>query len=218
MKDLLLFSILISLSFGLKSRSAELYECINPYKTVESFSDCNLIQIPVSEGYKCCMMKITFNINISRNCLAIENNYTINKEALEEYIKHKSLGVFFVKQGGKVEIECGENITISESYSKLSDEFFNCYDRNRKGAKDKNDCINYDLPENEKCKCCYIEISKLNKSGFSEIDKRCYIISDSYFTNEKNLKDFLIDQSNLKSLMILLYGSRNIELDIFMFF
>lgn len=200
MKDLFFFLILISFTIELKSRSGEFYECINPYKTVNSASDCYSIEIPVSEGYKCCMMKITFNGNITRNCLALETNYTTSKETLEEYISKKGLGAFFIKQGGKAEIDCGDNLTITENYIKFSDEFFNCYDGNKNGAKDENDCINYDIPENETCKCCYVEISKLNKSGNLEYDKRCYIISDLYFTKEKNMKDFLLDQSNFKSL------------------
>ena len=200
MKDLFLFSILILFAFGLKSRSGEFYECINPYKKVNSASDCYTIQIPVSEGYKCCMMQITFNGNISRSCLTLETNYTTSKKTLEEYLSQNGLGAFFTKQGGKAEIDCGENFTVVENYIKLSDEFFSCYDGNKKGVENENDCINYDIPENETCKCCYVEISKINKTGNFENDKRCYIISDLYFTKEKNMRNFLLDQSNVKSL------------------
>ena len=199
MKVILLLSILIAFTFELKSRSEEFYECINPYKIVESASDCNSIIIPESEGHKCCMMQITFNGSISKNCFTIETNYTTSKEKLEEYISQNSIGAFFIKQGGKVEIICNDNITVEENYAKISDEFFHCYDGNKNGVKNENDCINYEIPENETCKCCYVEISKLNKSGIIENDKRCYIISDLYFSKEKNMRDFLLAQSDAKS-------------------
>lgn len=200
MKVILLLSILIAFTLELKSRSEEFYECINPYKTVESASDCNSIIIPESEGHKCCMMQITFNGNISKNCFTIETNYTTSKEKLEEYISKKGIGAFFIKQGGKVEIICNDDVVVEENYVKISDEFFNCYDGNKNGAKDENDCINYEIPENETCKCCYVEVSKLNKSGILENDKRCYIISDLYFSKKKNMRDFLLEQSNVKNL------------------
>ena len=145
-------------------------------------------------------MQITFNGNISRSCLTVETNYTTSKEILEEYISQKGLGAFFIKQGGQVEIDCGDNLTINENYIQFSDEFLNCFDGNKNGANDENDCINYDIPENETCKCCFVEVAKLNKSGILENDKRCYIISNLYFTKEKNMREFLLDQSNVKSL------------------
>lgn len=183
-----------------QGKSEEYYECLNTQKTIKSSSECTNIKIPDSDEYKCCSMKITFNNESSFNCFPLENKYTESQELLKEYISKRSLAGLFGTMGGQMEIECGNEIKMTENYEKLSDEFLNCYNNHMNGTQNENDCINNDIPNKEGSKCCYIETSTINNNGNIIDDKRCYIIQDEYFTKEKNLSNYLLDESNSKSL------------------
>lgn len=89
---------------------------------------------------------------------------------------------------------------LIQNYEKMSDEYFNCYKSHINGVENENDCQKYDIPEKEKSKCCFLESLKKDNKGNIIKDKRYYIIQDEYFTKEKNLNNYLIDKSNLKSL------------------
>ena len=138
----------------IKSKSEEYYECLNPYKAISSPDECISINIPESEGYKCCSMSITYDMKV----------------------------------------DCGSSLKIEEKYKKYSIEFFNCYNGHIKGVENENDCINIDIPIEENNKCCYLEITKLNNNGEKINDKRCYIIDNIYFSEQKSLNDFLLDE------------------------
>ena len=183
----------------IKGKSEEYYDCMNPEKTVQSPSNCTSIIIPYSDGYKCCSMKITYEGNMTYNCLPLENKYTKNKEILEEYISKRSLNNFFSISGGQMEIDCGENKIITKNYEKLSNEYTICYNGHINGAENENDCIENDIPVEEKSKCCFIETSKI-KNNQTISDKRCYIIKDEYFVGGQKLSNYLLDELKLKSL------------------
>ena len=144
---------------NIKGRSEEFYKCINLEKTVSDSSICTNIKIPDSEGYKCCSMKIIFNNNSSYNCFALETKYTINQETLNEYISKRSLASLFSSVGGQMEIECGDNLKFEEKYTKLSDEYLNCYNNHIQGIENENDCIKNNIPIGEGSKCCFVETS-----------------------------------------------------------
>ena len=198
MNFILLFVFLILKK--IKSRSDEYYSCMNPENEVDSPSFCSSIIIPDSEGYKCCSMKISYQNKESYNCFPLEKKYIKTKETLDEYISQRSLAPFFSTLGGKVEIDCGENIQIEQKYEKLSDESNSCYNGHLNGVNNENDCINIEIPSKEKNKCCYIETSKLSNNNKIINDKRCYFIKDEYFLEGKNLSNYLIDEMNVKSL------------------
>jgi hypothetical protein len=183
----------------IKGKSEEYYDCMYPEKTVQSPSHCTSIIIPYSDGYKCCSMKITYEGNMTYNCLPLENKYTKNKEILEEYISKRSLNNFFSISGGQMEIDCGENKIITKNYEKLSNEYTICYNGHINGAENENDCIENDIPVEEKSKCCFIETSKI-KNNQTISDKRCYIIKDEYFVGGQKLSNYLLDELKLKSL------------------
>jgi len=180
-------------------KSEEYYNCINPENTVLSPSDCISININSLDGYKCCSMKITFEGNEAYNCLTLENKYTISNKTLNEYISKRSFRNLFSTSGGEMEINCGENKIITKNYEKLSNEYNICYHSHINGAENENDCIENDIPVEERSKCCFGEISKI-KNNQTINDTRCYIIKDEYFS-EKNLhKNYLVDELKLTNL------------------
>ena len=199
--NLLIFYLLTLIRvIQLKERSEELDECINLERTVISPSDCLNINIPSSEGYKCCSMKITYNNESSYSCLALENKFTTNKEVLSEYLSQRDISFLFVSFGGQMEIECGSNIKTSENYKKLSDGYLSCYKNHIKGIENENDCIQNDIPVAEGSTCCFVEtVAEYNDGNFIN-DKRCYMVEDEYFTKNKNLNNYLLDKSNIKNL------------------
>ena len=177
-------------------RSEEFNECVDLNKTVYSISDCTNIEIPDSEGYNCCAMKITFNQDTSYSCLALEKKYTINQEVLSEYMSKNNISFLFASVGGKIEIDCGNKLKISENYKKLSGEYLNCYNNHIKGIDNESNCTENDIPISERSKCCFVETSTKNNIGNIINDKRFYIIQDEYFTKNKSLKNYLLDESN----------------------
>lgn len=180
--------------------SEEYYECLNPDKTVYSHYDCTLIKIPDSEGYKCCSTKLSYEQKTSYNCFPLENKYATNQELLNDYISKRSIAFLFGKTGGNIEVECPNEVKMTEKYEKISDEYLTCYNNHMKGVDNENDCQKIDIPTKEGRKCCFLESLKKNKEGKMIDDKRCYIIQDEYFTNDKNFSTYLIDESNIKSL------------------
>jgi len=147
-------------------------------------------------------MKIKYNNNSSYSCLAIENKYTTSQEVLNEYISKTSISFLFSSVEGQMEIDCGNEFKISENYNKLSNEYLNCYDNHIKGIENENDCFKNDIPASEGSKCCFVETSAEDSYGNGNIktDKRCYIIQDKYFTDNKNLSNYLLDESNINNL------------------
>ena len=61
------------------------------------------------------------------SCLALEKKYTSSQEVLNEYISKNNISMLFASVGGKMEIDCGNKLKISENYKKLSNEYLNCY-------------------------------------------------------------------------------------------
>ena len=141
-------------------------------------------------------MKITFNQDSSYNCLALENKYTISQEVLNEYMSKTNISFLFASVGGKMEIDCGNKLKISENYKKLSDGYLNCYNNHIKGIENENNCTQNYIPDSEGSKCCFVETSTKSDNGNIINDKRCYLIQDEYFTKNKNLKNYLLDESN----------------------
>ena len=172
LNKIFLFYLLILFVKGLKERSNEFYDCIDPEKTVTSSSRCTNIKIPESEGYKCCSMKISFNGNISYSCFALENEFTTNKQKLDEYIVNKNLGALFGVMEGQIEIECGQEIQSIQNYEKMSDEYLNCYKNHLSGVNDENDCHKYNIPEKEKSNCCFVETQTKDNTGNIIEEKR----------------------------------------------
>ena len=196
MNFIFLIFIIIKETIG---KSEEYYNCMDPDKTINSPSDCFSFDIPDSEGYKCCSMKILFEGKIAYSCFPLENQYIISNEALDAYFSKNSLKSFFSIYGGQMEIDCGENKKITKTYKKYSDEYKNCFNGHINGVKNGNNCMDNDIPSEEKSKCCFIETSK-NNNGKIIDDKRCYIIKDEYFIGEINLENYLLDELNIKSL------------------
>lgn len=193
------FLILLQIK-NIKGRSEEFNKCINLERTIIAPSDCTDIKIPDSDGYKCCSMKIVHNNNNSYSCLAIENKYTASQQVLNEYISKTSISFLFSSAEGQMEIECGNELKISENYKKLSNEYLNCYNNHIKGIEDENDCFKNDIPASEGSKCCFVLTSTENYNGNIINDKRCYMIKDKYFTENKNLSNYLLDESNINDL------------------
>ena len=181
---------------NIEGRSEEFNKCVDLTNTVFSASDCTNIKIPDSEGYNCCAMKITFNQDSTYSCLALEKKYTISQEVLNEYMSKKNLSFLFASVGGKMEIDCGNKLKISENYKKLSSEYLNCYNNHIKGIDNENNCTQNDIPASERSKCCFVETSTKSDNGNIINDKRCYVIQDEYFTKNKNLNNYLLDESN----------------------
>ena len=196
MNILIICLIFFSEIKNIEGRSEEFKECIDPTKTVYSVSDCINIKIPDSDGYNCCAMKITFNQDSTYNCLALEKKYTTSQEELNEYMSKKNISFLFASVGGKMEIDCGNKLQISENYKKLSEEYMNCYNNHIKGTDNENICTENDIPASEGSKCCFVESSTKRGNGNIINDKRCYVIQDEYFTKNKNLTNYLLDESN----------------------
>ena len=184
----------------LKCRSEEFEKCINLERAINSPSDCINIKIPDYEGYKCCSMKIGYNGDSSYSCLALENKYATSKEVLNEYLSKKDISFLFASFGGQMEVECGGYLHTIENYKKYSNEYLNCYNNNIKGIENETDCIENDIPSSEGSKCCFVETSIQTNDGNIINDKRCYLIKDDYFTKDKNLNSYLLDESNINSL------------------
>ena len=196
--SLLYFALLLSIK-GIEDYSSEFYDCINPDKVVNSASECSSIEIPDDDGYKCCSMKITFNETNSFSCFALENEYTKNKKILDEYFANRSLASLFGEKGIDMEIQC-DNITSSQKYEKKSEEYLNCYNSDINEVNDENDCFKYNIPENERSKCCFLESQQRDNEGKIINDKRCYVIQDEYFTKDYSLNNYLLDKTNVKEL------------------
>ena len=196
MNILIIYLIVFLKIKNIEGRSEEFNECVELDKTVYSVSDCTNIKIPDSEGYNCCAMKITFNQDSTYSCLALEKKYTTNQDVLNEYMSKKNISFLFASVGGKIEIDCGNKLKISENYKKFSDEYLNCYNNHIKGIDNENNCTKNDIPASEGSKCCFVETSTKSDNGNIINDKRCYIIQDEYFTHNKNLINYLLDESN----------------------
>ena len=197
---LIYFFILVIFIKQIQGFSEEFYECIDPDRKINSPSDCTSIQIPEKEGFKCCSTKIIDENKSSYNCFTLESKYATNKEEFKEYISNRSLAFLFTDTGGQMEIECPNNMKLTEIYEKYSDEYLNCYNSYMKGVENENDCTKNNIPSEEGSKCCFLESSQLKNDGKIINDKRCYIIQDEYFTKEKNFNNYLLHESNIKSL------------------
>ena len=184
----------------IQSKSKEYYKCINLNQGIYYTSTCTSIKIPEKDGYKCCSMKIKYNGRSSYNCLPIQNNLSQSIELLKEYASSNGLSSLFASQGGELEINCGENLTITEEYKNLSKEYFNCFNSYIDGANNLSDCHNNNIPAEDKGKCCYVETYQHKENNSFTHDKRCYILNDEYFSGKKNIGNFVLDLSNLKSL------------------
>lgn len=184
----------------IKGLSEEYYKCIDPDIEVVSPSVCTSIIIPKNEGYKCCSMKVRYKNTISYKCLPIENQFTSSQKLLDEYIFNKSLAFLFTDTGGNMEIECPNSMKAAKEYNKLSDDFLSCYDNYIKGVQNENDCIKNDFSTEETGKCCFLEKFQNHNNGVDINDKRCFIIQDKYFTQEKNFTNFLLEKSNIESM------------------
>ena len=194
---IIFFLILLS---NIQSKTEEYYECINPDNTISDPSKCTSIKIPVSDGYKCCAMKIQYGTETSYNCFAIETEYTKDSETLNDYMSKRNLDFLFTSIGGQMSVDCGNFLSVQKTYKKYSDSFLNCYNGHIKGVENESNCYNIDIPEEENGKCCYLEKLQHNENGGIISDKRCYIIDNIYFSGDKELSDFVLDESNLNSL------------------
>ena len=195
-----LIIIILILLTNIQSKTEEYYECINPDKTVSGQSTCTSIKIPVSDGYKCCALQIQYGSETSYNCFAIETEYTKDSQTLNEYMSKRNLDFLFTSTGGKMSIDCGDSLKVEKDYKKYSDSFLNCYNGHTRGVEKESDCYENDIPEEEKSKCCYLEKMQVNENGNIISDKRCYIIDNIYFSGNKKLSNFILDESNLDSL------------------
>jgi len=194
---IILFLILLS---NIECKTEEYYECINPDNTISDPSKCTSIKIPVSDGYKCCTMKIQYGTETSYNCFAIETEYTKDSKTLNDYMSKRNLDFLFTSTGGQMSVDCGNFLSVQKTYKKYSDSFLNCYNGHIQGVENESNCYDIDIPEEENSKCCYLEKLQHNENGGIISDKRCYIIDNIYFSGEKDLSDFVLDESNLNSL------------------
>ena len=191
-----LFYFLLFLLNVTKEQSNEYYQCINPKRNITSVNACTSITIP--DGYKCCAIKFYMNNSDAYNCIPLEFEYTENEETIKEYFANKSISSLFKFYDGKMEVECGENTKIVQEFKSLSDGYLNCYYNHLKGVSNESECY-FDIFE-EKSKCCYLETVTRNNKSENVSDSRCYLIRDEYFTEQKNLTDFLLEESNKNSL------------------
>lgn len=191
--NILFVFLLIFFLEEIQEKSANYYDCINPNRKVFSSTECTSILIPESDGYKCCSMEIAFENKSYYNCFALEIKYIQNKEDLLKYTNKRALSYLFGIVGGYISINCGANFTVEKIYPKYSDSLLNCYNINIEGVINMNDCIENDIPEKEKSKCCYLETNKFYGEYFIK-DKKCLVIDDKYFTKEKKFNDLLLDQ------------------------
>ena len=198
-----LFFIYFLIVFIIKEihgKSEEYYKCLNPDKTVNSANTCTNINIPYSDGYKCCSMKVKYESVTSYNCIVLDRKYTASQLTLNEYLSKGSLFSLLRETGGEIEIECEDSLKVTQKYEKLSNEFLSCYNGHIKGVEKVDECNGNNIPEEEKGKCCFVETTKVINNKTKINDKRCYIIQDEYFTKEKNLKNYLLDESNVNNL------------------
>ena len=198
--SIFLYLSILFLINEIECKSKEYYNCLNKNPGLYSSSSCTSIEIPETDGYKCCYMKIKYNGEYSFNCIPIENKYSQNKESLKEYISSNSLLSLFTPYGGEREINCGETITISEEYKNFSTEYLNCFNNHIDGVNNSNDCHKNEIPKEDKGKCCYVETYQKKENNSFTHDKRCYIVDDQYFSGKKILRNFVSDFSNLKNL------------------
>ena len=198
-----LFFIYFLIVFIIKEihgKSEEYYKCLNPDKTVNSANTCTNINIPYSDGYKCCSMKVKYESVTSYNCIVLDRKYTASQLTLNEYLSKGSLFSLLRETGGEIEIECEDSLKVTQKYEKLSNEFLSCYNGHIKGVEKVDECNGNNIPGEEKGKCCFVETTKVINNKTKINDKRCYIIQDEYFTKEKNLKNYLLDESNVNNL------------------
>jgi len=200
MNSFMIYFLILLFAKHIKGISEEYYECINPYRKITTHSDCTSMQIPDSVGYKCCSMKVTFENNSFNNCFPLESKYTTSQEVFNEYIFKSNYAFLFGETGGKLEIECPNDMKIIKNYEKLSEEYTSCYNGHMKGVQEENDCTKNELPAKEGGKCCFLESSQINDNGKVIGDKRCYMIQDEYFKKDKNFNDYLLDWSNIQRL------------------
>ena len=104
-------------------RTNDFYNWINSDIIINSSDYCTSIQIPESDWYKCCSMKIRFKDEDAYNCFALEIEYTKNKTIFDEYINIRSMASAFGMSGGQIEIDCGNNLTNEKNYKTFSNEF-----------------------------------------------------------------------------------------------
>ena len=196
----IIYILILSNIKELHGKSEEYYKCLNPDKTINSPNNCININIPYSEGYKCCSMMIKYGNTTSYNCIVLDKKYTASQKILDEYLSKRNLTSLLGSMGGEMEIQCENGLKATEKYQKFSDEYLNCYNGHIKGVENINECNDNDMPTEENCKCCFVETTKLNNNGNKINDKRCYIIQDEYFTKEKNFSNYLIDGSDINNL------------------
>jgi len=190
--SIIYFLILLGIE-NIEGRSEEFEVCVDSERIINSSLDCTNIKIADSEGYKCCSMKISFNQESSYNCFALETKYAKNQETLNEYLSLNNISFLFTSIGGKVDIDCGNKLIVSETYNKSSDDYLNCYNNHIHSIENENNCTINDIPDS---KCCFVQTSTKNANGKIINDKRCYMIENEYFTKNKNLNNYLLDESN----------------------
>ena len=194
-------SFILSLfSNDINSKSEDYYYCLNPENPINSNGFCQLLDIPASDGYKCCTMAVKYDKETSYNCIAIQTEYTKNQQTLNEYISKRNLDYLFTSSGGEFMIDCGSPLVVQKAYKKYSEPFLNCYDYHLQGVENKSYCYENDIPEDEGSKCCFLEKNTKNNNGNIINDKRCYIIDETYLSDKKNLNDYLLAESNLDDL------------------
>ena len=182
-------SFIISLFFNnIHSKSEDYYFCLDPEKKINSDDICQLLNIPASDGYKCCTMAIKYGKETSYNCIAIQTEYTKNQQTLNEYISKRNLDYLFTSSGGEFIINCGSPLVVQKDYKKYSEPFLNCYDYHLQGVENKSYCYENDIPEDEGSKCCFLEKNTKNNNGNIINDKRCYIIDETYLSDKKKFK------------------------------
>ena len=203
MKSIIVFFILLICSTinPIQSQSEEYFECISPEKESISPSDCIDVKIPEKDGFSCCAMRVTLGQNISYNCFALENKFIQNATLFDLYVaSQKNYQFLFDNLGGDIEIICQNNLTKSENFEKLSDEYFSCNNYHLNGVDNETSCLQIDIPTKDGSKCCYLESYQFNTEGKVIKDKRCYLIPNEYFSKNKTLNNYLIDATNLKNL------------------
>ena len=190
--SIIYFLIILQIE-NIESRIEEFNICVDLERNINSSLECTNIKIPDLEEYKCCSMKIIFNQESSYNCFALETKYAKNQETLNEYISSNNVSFLFTSMGGKVDIDCGYNLTVSETYNKLSDDYLNCYNNHINSIENEYNCTLNDIPDS---KCCFVQTSTQKANGKIINDKRCYMIQNEYFSKKKNLNNYLLDESN----------------------
>lgn len=198
-----LFFIYFLIAFIIKEihgKSEEYYKCLNPDKTVNSANTCTNINIPYSDGYKCCSMKVKYESVTSYNCIVLDRKNTANQLTLNEYLSKGSLTSLLQETGGEIEIECENSLKATQKYEKASNEYLSCYNGHIKGVEKVDECNDNNIPGEEKSKCCFVETTKVINNKTKINDKRCYIIQDEYLTKKENLKNYLLDESNINNL------------------